>query len=57
MPDIVLTTLNAKCTDEITPPMITLPAVSLTMVRACRIGTPLPTSVPNVWAKREMAAF
>src|ERR1035437_3719055 len=35
--------------------MMTLPAVSLTMVRAWRMGTPLLTSVPRVRVKREMA--
>ena len=34
--------------------MMTLPAVSLTMVSACKIGTPLLTSVPSVRVKREM---
>src|ERR1039457_7061794 len=34
--------------------MMTLPAVSLTMVSACKIGTPLLTSVPSVRQKREM---
>ena len=37
--------------------MMTLPAVSLTMVSACRMGTPLLTSVPSVRVKREMATL
>src|SRR5580698_4785976 len=34
--------------------MMTFPAVSLTMVSACKMGTPLLTSVPSVRVKREM---
>ena len=37
--------------------MMTLPAVSLTMVSACKMGTPLLTSVPSVRVKREMATL
>src|SRR5436190_5226360 len=36
---------------------MTLPDVSLTIVSACRIGTPLLTNVPNVRQKREMATL
>src|ERR1044071_1120951 len=36
---------------------ITLPAVSFTIVSACRIGTPLLIRVPNVRVNREMATL
>src|SRR5260221_2083159 len=36
---------------------MTLPAVSLTIVRAWRIGTPLLTRVPRVRVKREIATL
>ncbi len=49
--------LTASCTLVIAPAMTTLPAVSLVMLRAWRIGTPLVTSVPSVRVKREMALF
>ena len=37
------------------PAMTVLPAVSRVMLSACRIGTPLVTSVPSVREKREIA--
>jgi hypothetical protein len=37
--------------------MMTLPAVSLTIINACRMGTPLLTRVPSVRVNREMATL
>src|SRR5271154_2162254 len=37
--------------------MMTLPAVSFTIVNDCKMGTPLLTSVPSVRVKREMATL
>ena len=34
--------------------MMTLPAVSFTIINACRMGTPLLTRVPSVRENREM---
>ena len=37
--------------------MTVLPAVSRVMLSACKIGTPLVTSVPSVREKREIAVL
>ena len=37
--------------------MIVFPAVSRVMFKACRMGTPLVTSVPSVRLKREIEPF
>ena len=37
--------------------MAALPAVSRVIFKACKIGTPLVTSVPSVRAKREIAVL
>jgi hypothetical protein len=37
--------------------MCTLPLVSRVIISACRIGTPLASSVPNVRVKRPMIAL
>src|SRR5450759_1388934 len=46
-----------SCTCEMARAMTVLPAVSRVMLSACRIGTPLVTSVPSVRENREMAVF
>ena len=54
---MVSPSLTLSCTAPTALPMMTLPEVSLTMVSACRIGTPLLTRVPSVRVKREMATL
>ena len=54
---MVSPSLTLSCTLLMALAMMTLPAVSLTMVSACKMGTPLLTSVPSVREKREMATL
>ena len=52
---MVSPSFTLSCTPAMALLMMTLPAVSLTIVRACKMGTPLLTSVPRVRVKRAMA--
>src|SRR5713226_7378491 len=54
---IVSPSLTLSCTAPTALPTMTLPAVSLTIIKAWRIGTPLLTKVPSVRVKREMATL
>src|SRR5438445_2276396 len=54
---IVSPSLTLSWTDPTALPTMTLPEVSLTIIKAWRIGTPLLTKVPSVRVKREMATL
>ena len=54
---MVSPSLTLSCTLLTASAMMTLPAVSFTIINACKIGTPLLTRVPSVRAKREMATL
>ena len=54
---IVSPSFTLSCTLETALLIMTLPAVSFTMVNACKMGTPLLTRVPSVRVNREMATL